>query len=137
MTGPSDLQWAIDRFVHETPGVVSAQTVSADGMFLAAAGSIDDVGGDQMAAICAGVVSLTDAAAGLHNVEPVKRMLIEAAGGWIILSRINERSNLAVVTEKSGDIGMIGYEMNELAESMGNMLSPALIDRMKNNFARS
>lgn len=131
----TNLQWAIDRFASDTPGVISTQTVSSDGMHLAASGSVDEVSSDQMAAICSGMVSLADSAADVHGIAPTSRMLVEASNGWIIISRISHRATLAVVAQKTADIGMIGFEMAELAETMGDLLSPELIESLKNGLS--
>lgn len=132
---PTDLHWLLDTFVEETPGVVHAQTVSADGMDLARSSSLDSMQGDQLAAIASGLASLTDSAAEVLNVLPVKRQVIEAEQGWILISRISTRAGLTVVTRSNADLGLVGFEMSRLADRAGEVLSPDVIARLKNSLS--
>ena len=131
----TELNWILNRFVEETPGVTSAQTVSADGIHLATCGGQTEVSCDQFAAICSGLASLTDGAADLYQIAPVSRVLIEADSGWIIVSRISSRASLGVTASKDSDLGMIGFEMTQLGEAAGAILSPDVIAALKNSLA--
>lgn len=130
---PTELDFMLERFVEETPGVTHAQTVSADGMHLAASSGIDTTQADQFAAITSGLASLTDSAAETFDMQPVVRQVIETAIGWILVARINNRASLGVVCDSTVDLGLAGYEMTLLAEKAGTMLSPEVIDRLKNS----
>lgn len=132
---PTDLNWLLETFVEETPGVVHAQTVSADGMDLARSSSLNSVQGDQLAAIASGLASLTDSAADVLDVLPVKRQVIEAEDGWILISRISSRASLTVVTRSNADLGLVGFEMSRLADRAGDVLSPEVIARLKNSLS--
>ncbi len=132
---PTDLNWLLETFVEETPGVVHAQTVSADGMDLARSSSLNSVQGDQLAAIASGLASLTDSAAEVLDVLPVKRQVIEAEDGWILISRISSRASLTVVTRSNADLGLVGFEMSRLADRAGDVLSPEVIARLKNSLS--
>jgi predicted regulator of Ras-like GTPase activity (Roadblock/LC7/MglB family) len=129
---PAELDFLLERFVQETPGVSHAQTVSADGMHLAASYGIDATQADQFAAISSGLASLTDSAADTFDLHPVVRQVIETGQGWILVARINNRASLGVVCDHSVDLGLVGYEMTLLAEKAGSMLSPQVIERLKN-----
>lgn len=131
----TDLNWLLQTFVEETPGVIHAQTVSADGMDLAHSSSLTSVQGDQLAAIASGLASLTDSAAEVLDVLPVKRQVIEAEDGWILISRISSRASLTVVTKSNADLGLIGFEMSRLADRAGDVLSPEVIARLKNSLS--
>jgi hypothetical protein len=58
------------------------------------------------------------------NAEPVNQTIVEMAGGYLFVTSISEGSMLAVLAERSCDMGMIGYEMTLLAARVGHMLSP-------------
>ncbi len=130
---PTDLDFMLDRFVLETPGVTHAQTVSADGMHLAASNGVNATQADQFAAITSGLASLTDSAAETFGMNPVVRQVIETTHGWILVARINNRASLGVVCDSSVDLGLAGYEMSMLADRAGTMLSPEVIERLKNS----
>ena len=122
----------LEAFVAETPGVTYAQTVSADGMHLAASAGFGQTERDTFAAIASGLASLTDSAVETFGLGTVNRQIIEASHGWILLSRISTTAAMGVVAEPSADLGLIGYEMTLLAKRLGDVLSPELIDRIKN-----
>jgi predicted regulator of Ras-like GTPase activity (Roadblock/LC7/MglB family) len=58
------------------------------------------------------------------NAGPVRRTIVEMAGGYLFVTSISEGSMLAVFAERTCDMGMIGYEMTLLAVRVGQMLSP-------------
>ena len=131
----NEISFMLDRFANETPGVTHAQTVSADGMHLACSRAMTPTQADQFAAITSGLASLTDSAAETFGIMPVARQLIETASGWILVSRINARASLGVVCDKTTDLGLVGYEMTLLAERAGEVLSPDVIEQLKNSLA--
>lgn len=127
------LSWLLDRFQEETPGVRSVQTVSADGMHLASSAGMDRTSADTFAAVTSGLTSLCESASDVFAMSPFVRQIIETGTGWILLSRISPRASLAVVTEPGVDLGLIGYEMTVLIEQAGELLSPDLIDSIRNS----
>lgn len=127
------LSWLLDRFARETPGVRSVQTVSADGMHLACSSGMDRTGADTFAAITAGLTSLCESASEIFGMVPFVRHVIETGNGWILLSRVSSRASLAVVTHGEADLGLIGYEMAVLIEQAGELLSPDVIESMRNS----
>ncbi len=129
----NDIDWMLTRFVDETPGVVCTQTVSADGMDLAHSAAMTQVQADQMGAIASGLASLTESAAETFDVLPVVRQVIEAAHGWILITRISTRASLMVLAEHDADLGLVGYEMSRLADQAGEVLSPEVINDLKNS----
>ncbi len=129
------LGFILDAFVAETAGVTYAQTVSADGMHLAASAGLGQTQRDTFAAIASGLSSLTDSAVENFGIGVVNRQIIEASNGWILVSRISNTAAMGVVAEPSADLGLIGYEMTMLAKRLGDVLSPELIDRLKNTLS--
>lgn len=134
-TDAASLGFVLDQFVAATDGAVFAQTVSADGMHLAASSHFDRPHHDTFAAIASGLASLTDSSVELFGVGQVTRQIIEATNGWILISRISNTAAIGVVAERHADLGLIGYEMTRLAKQLGPMLSPAVVDRLKGTLA--
>ena len=126
-----DLDFVLNRFVDDTDGVLFAQTVSADGMHLAASTAFDAARHDTFAAIASGLASLTDSSVELFGLGTVARQIIEASDGWVLLSRISHTASLGVVARRQADLGLIGYEMTRLAKQLGPVLSPDVVDRLK------
>jgi predicted regulator of Ras-like GTPase activity (Roadblock/LC7/MglB family) len=106
--------------------------VSSDGLHLASSDGVDRVTGERFSAITAGLASLTLGAAECFNMEPVIRQVVEMRGGYLLVARINERATLALVTARGADLGQVGYEMTLFIERVGQVLSPELIDQLKN-----
>jgi hypothetical protein len=55
-----DVVWLVTQFVDEVPGVTDVLVVSLDGLQLAASDDMDRDLADQLAALTAGLLSLTD-----------------------------------------------------------------------------
>lgn len=132
MNDDQGLSWLLQRFADEIPGVVHTQTVSTDGIHLASSSGMNDVQQHQFAAITSGISSLTEGAGDAFGLVGAVRQVLEYHDGWILISRISTSANLAVIADKSADLGLVGYEMTLLAERAGDLLSPDLIAHLKN-----
>lgn len=126
------LGFILQSFVDETDGVRFAQTVSADGMHLAASAGFSEAHHETFAAIASGLASLTDGAVGNFGLGKVTRQIIEASDGWILVARVSTTASMGVVVDADADLGMVGYEMTLLTQRLGDVLSPELIERLKN-----
>lgn len=124
--------WLLNTFVHDTAGVDHALAVSADGIKLAASEGLGSAIADQFAAITSGLSSLTLGAARCFGEPGVERIMIEMTNSFLLIATINEGSVLGVVTGKDHDLGMVAYEMTMFADRAGRVLTPALIDELKN-----
>ena len=131
MVSATDLDFVLNRFVEDTEGVRFAQTVSADGMHLAASAGSDSARHDTFAAIASGLASLTDSSVDLFGLGLMQRQIIEASDGWILLSRVSATASLGVVADRHSDLGLVGYEMTRLSKQLGEALSPDVVDRLK------
>ncbi|MEM7096439.1 MAG: roadblock/LC7 domain-containing protein [Actinomycetota bacterium] len=130
-----DLQqfhWLLEQFVFNTAGVLEAIAVSSDGFLLAASSGSGRENAEQLAAVTAGLASLTRGAAEMFNMEGVEQVLIEMTRGHMFISTISDGSSLAVLADKRADLGMVGYEMALMVDRVGGVLSPELVNRLKN-----
>lgn len=126
MTTPSqrDMGWLLTNFTDEVQGVAHAIAVSADGLLLANSRDLPRDRGDQLAAITAGLVSLTQGAAGLLEAGAVLQNVVEMDGGFLFLMSMSEGAALAALAARGCDVGQVGYEMALLVERVGNALTP-------------
>jgi predicted regulator of Ras-like GTPase activity (Roadblock/LC7/MglB family) len=126
VTAPTDsgLDWLLSDFAGGTPGVRHVLVVSADGLRLAVSDGVDPHLADQLCAATSGLVSLARGTATLLESEPVHQTIIEMAGGYLFATSISLGSTLAVVTDRSADLGLVGYEMTMLAARVGHALTP-------------
>ena len=127
-----DLNWLLSQFVASTAGVTEAIAVSSDGLLLAGSAGPDRENIEQMAAVTAGLGSLTRGAAEMFGMRAVEQVIVEMTLGHLFISAISDGSVLAVLAAKDADIALIGYEMTLLVDRVGSALTPALIAELKN-----
>ena len=125
--------WLLDNFVRTVPGTRHTLVVSADGLLMAMSENLDRTSGDQMAAIVAGMSSLTRGAARQLHAGDVRQAIIEMDELFVFLMSVSNGSVLAVVAESSCDVGLIGYEMAMLVSRTETTLTPQLVTEMRGN----
>jgi uncharacterized protein len=125
------LGFILQSFVNDTDGVTFAQTVSADGMHLAASSGYSAANHETFAAIASGLASLTEGAVNNFGLGDFTRQIIEATNGWILVARVSETASMGVVANADVDLGLVGYEMTLLAQRLDDVLSPALVEQLK------
>lgn len=131
----SDLQkfhWLLQQFATNTAGVLEATAVSSDGFLLASSSGPARENAEQLAAVTAGLASLTRGAADMFAMGMVQQVLIEMERGHMFVSSISDGSALAVLADKRADLGMVGYEMALMVERVGSVLSPEVLHHLKN-----
>ena len=132
---PEDLNWLLSNFARRTVGVTDAVAVSSDGFILAASQGSSSIGVEQLAAIIAGLTSLARGAASVCQLNGVRQIIVEMDGGYFFVMSASDGSTVGVLAEQHCDVGLVGYEMTLLIERVGAVLTPALIDELKNAFA--
>lgn len=119
------VDWLLDDFAQSTPGVRHTLVISGDGLRLAASRQVDTALADGLSAAVSGLVSLARGAAMLLDAEPVNQTIVEMAAGYLFATSVSQGSVLVVYTERTCDMGMVGYEMTLLANRVGHALTPA------------
>jgi uncharacterized protein len=120
-----NMSWLMTNFADHVAGIAHVVAVSADGLLLAGSRGLPEDRAEQLAAIAAGVVSLTEGTARYFNGGAVQQTIIEMDGGYLFLMSISDGSCLAVLASRSCDVGQVGYEMALLVDRVGQALSPA------------
>jgi predicted regulator of Ras-like GTPase activity (Roadblock/LC7/MglB family) len=100
----ANFNWLLDNFVKSVAGVRHTLVVSVDGLLMAMSDDLDRTSGDQLAAIVAGMSSLTRGAA---------------------------RQLRSVVADAACDVGLVGYEMALLVSRSEATLTPQLVTEMR------
>jgi uncharacterized protein len=129
----ADFTWMVGRFAGETAGVVDAIAVSSDGLLIAVSRPGDQAASERLAAIVSGITSLAAGAAGNYGLGPLNKVIIDMAGGHLLVSSIGSGSVLGVVASKDAKLGNVAYEMTLFANRVGTILSPQLIVELKNS----
>ena len=113
------------------PGVAHAVVVSVDGVLLTSSARLPADRAEQVAAIAAGAVSLTQGASRCFDGGPVRRTVVEMQGGILLLMTIMDGSCLAVLAAPNCDVGQVAYEMTVLVDQVGPLLTPELRAELK------
>lgn len=121
----TDLDWLLQEFQRQTPGVRAGVVVSADGLRIATTPGLDVGLADQLSAAASGLTSLARGTAALLESGQVTQTILELTGGYFFVTSISDGAALAVHADRRCDIGMVGYEMTMLAARAGHALTPA------------
>ena len=116
----------VSRFAAETAGVVDAIAVSSDGLLIAVSRPGDQADSERLAAIVSGITSLAAGAAGNYGLGALNKVIIDMAGGHLLVSSIGSGSVLGVVASKDAKLGNVAYEMTLFANRVGAILTWAV-----------
>jgi predicted regulator of Ras-like GTPase activity (Roadblock/LC7/MglB family) len=130
-TDAAGFGWLLDNFVTTVPGVRHSLVVSADGLLMAMSDQLDRTSGDQLAAIVAGLSSLTGGAARQLGGGQVRQCVVEMDASFLVLMTISDGSVLAAVADALCDVGLVGYEMALLVSRTESTLTPQLVAQMR------
>ncbi|WP_030621515.1 roadblock/LC7 domain-containing protein [Streptomyces sclerotialus] len=126
-TTDNRLDWMLENLLQKTPGARHALVLSRDGLKLCHSKELSVDQADQLAAIASGIQSLSHGA----SVEfgdgsgGVRQAMTEFHGGILFIVEAGHGAHLAVVAVEDADVGVIGFNMNELVEQIGEYLSAA------------
>lgn len=121
---PGSFGWLVTDFVRQVPGVAHAIVVSADGLLLACSHGLPRDRAEQLSAVSAGLLSLTEGAARCFDAGAVAQTVVEMDRGYLFLTAISGGSCVAVLAAPNCDIGLVAYEMTMLVERVGQQLTP-------------
>ncbi|GAA1661642.1 roadblock/LC7 domain-containing protein [Nonomuraea fuscirosea] len=124
-TSDQELAWLLENLLERTPQARYAVVLSRDGLRLSHTAALSVDRADQLAAIASGIQSLSygasiefgDGTGGL------RQSMTEFHGGLLFIVEAGEGAHLAVVAGDEADPGVIGHNMNELVEQIGEHLT--------------
>jgi predicted regulator of Ras-like GTPase activity (Roadblock/LC7/MglB family) len=121
----ASLEWLLENLVGNTPGARHALVLSKDGLKLSHTGRLSVDRADQLAAIAAGVQSLSHGASMEFGdgTGGVRQSMTEFHGGLLFIVEAGEGAHLAVLAADDADVGLIGHNMDELVEQIGDFLT--------------
>ena len=126
-----NVNWLLEQFVDQTAGVEQAVGVSADGLLMAMFTPLDRGEADKLGATISALTTLAQSATRMLNKGAYSQVIVEFQGGYLLVSSINARAAIGVVTGAGCDLGLIGYETTLLVERVGELLTPELITELK------
>ncbi|GAA1172949.1 putative regulator of Ras-like GTPase activity (Roadblock/LC7/MglB family) [Kitasatospora gansuensis] len=120
-----DLDWLLENLLAATPGARHALVLSADGLKLCHTADLSTDQADQLAAIASGMQSLAHGASIEFGDRTggVRQSMTEFHGGILCIVAAGEGAHLAVVTDESADVGVVGHNMYGLVEQIGTYLT--------------
>jgi predicted regulator of Ras-like GTPase activity (Roadblock/LC7/MglB family) len=123
-TTDKSLTWLLMNLLEHTPGTRHALVLSRDGLKLCWTEHMTLDQADQLAAICSGIQALAQGA----SVEfgdgsgGVRHSMTEFHGGLLFIVDAGDGAHLAVVAQESADPGVVGHQMTEMVEQIGDHL---------------
>jgi predicted regulator of Ras-like GTPase activity (Roadblock/LC7/MglB family) len=125
VTDPSNLGWLLDNFASRTPDVSHALAISTDGLVLAHTRALPRDRADQLAATGSGLVALLAGAARFFEAGQVISNVTQLDGGFMFCMAFSDGASMLVLASPTADVGKVSYEMTELANRIGDALTPA------------
>ncbi|WP_017606474.1 roadblock/LC7 domain-containing protein [Nocardiopsis alkaliphila] len=119
------LTWLLESLLERTPSTRHALVLSRDGLKLCHTSGLGIDSADHLAAIAAGVQSLAHSASMEFGdgAGGVRQAMTEFYGGLLFIVEAGHGAHLAVITDSEADPGLVGHNMNELVEQMGEHLA--------------
>ncbi|MCX4550157.1 roadblock/LC7 domain-containing protein [Streptomyces sp. NBC_01387] len=119
------LNWLLESLLERTPGTRHALVLSRDGLKLCRTPGLSVDQADQLAAISAGIQSLSHGASMEFGDGSggVRTAMAEFYGGVLFIVEAGDGAHLSVIADESADVGLIGHNMSELVEQLGEHLS--------------
>lgn len=124
-TSAADLGWLLESLLQRTAGARHALVLSRDGLKLCHTPELSVDQADQLAAIAAGIQSLSQGASLEFGdgTGGVRQAMTEFYGGILFIVEAGQGAHLAIVADDDADVGLVGHNMNELVEQLGDYLS--------------
>ncbi|WP_236243065.1 roadblock/LC7 domain-containing protein [Streptomyces sp. CC228A] len=126
-TTDEKLSWLLENLLERTPDARHALVLSRDGLKLCRTAGLSVDQADQLAAIAAGIQSLSQGASMEFGDGSggVRSAMAEFYGGVLLIVEAGHGAHLAVVAADSADVGLVGHNMSELVEQLGPHLTAA------------
>lgn len=118
-----DLAWLLDDLVHRVSDVDHAVVLSTDGMLIATSHRLDRDDAEHLAAVASGLNSLARGAGRHFGNGEVRRTVIELVSGFVFVTAAGSGACIAVLCDPDTDVGLVAYEMEMLAASVGALVT--------------
>ena len=130
-TEAQQFNWLVNQFAGNTPEVIDAIAVSADGLLIAMTHKLDRANADRLAAITSAVISLAHGAGKVYDLGTPNKVIIDLDQGYVLVSSISAGATLGVLATRQANLGNLAYEMAVFANRAGEVISPQLIEELK------
>ena len=127
-----NFNWLVSRFAQHTAGAIAAIAVSADGLLIAMSTELERSNADRLAAISSAMLGLAHGVSESHPLGSPDKVIIELEYGYLLVCTISSGCSLGVLANKQASLGTIAYEMAMFANRATEVLTPGLIEELKN-----
>ena len=127
-----NFNWLVSRFAQHTAGAIAAIAVSADGLLIAVSSELERSNADRLAAISSAMLGLAHGVSESHPLGSPDKVIIELQHGYLLVCTISIGCSLGVLANKQASLGTIAYEMAMFANRATEVLTPGLIEELKN-----
>ena len=127
-----NFNWLVSRFAQHTAGAIAAIAVSADGLLIAMSSELERSNADRLAAISSAMLGLAHGVSESHPLGAPDKVIIELEYGYLLVCTISIGCSLGVLANKQASLGTIAYEMAMFANRATEVLTPGLIEELKN-----
>jgi predicted regulator of Ras-like GTPase activity (Roadblock/LC7/MglB family) len=127
-----NFNWLVSRFAQHTAGAIAAIAVSADGLLIAVSSELERSNADRLAAISSAMLGLAHGVSESHPLGSPDKVIIELEHGYLLVCTISIGCSLGVLANKQASLGTIAYEMAMFANRATEVLTPGLIEELKN-----
>ncbi|MEU0789609.1 roadblock/LC7 domain-containing protein [Amycolatopsis sp. NPDC005961] len=127
-----NFNWLVSRFAQHTAGAIAAIAVSADGLLIAVSSELERSNADRLAAISSAMLGLAHGVSESHPLGSPDKVIIELEHGYLLVCTISIGCSLGVLANKQAGLGTIAYEMAMFANRATEVLTPGLIEELKN-----
>jgi uncharacterized protein len=126
-----NFNWLVNRFAENTAGTIAAIAVSADGLLIAMSARMERASADRLAAIASATLGLANGVSESYPLGAPDKVIIELEKGYLLVCTISIGCSLGVLATKQASLGTIAYEMAVFANRASGVLTPALIEELK------
>lgn len=139
-TGPAgsveaqNFTWLLRNFAAETPGVIEAIAVSADGLLMATSGPLGGEDTDRLAAISSSLLSLAIGVGECYQMGDPDKIIVKLRHGHMLVSTIRDDSVLAVLAAEQAELAAVAYQTELLIQQVRAALTPQLAEELKIHF---
>ncbi|MCP9624168.1 roadblock/LC7 domain-containing protein [Nocardia otitidiscaviarum] len=126
-SAPAQLGWLLEQLLGRTPRARHALLLSSDGLKICHTPELTVDKADQLAAIAAGIQSLSHGASVEFGAghSGVRQSMTEFYGGILFIVEAGMGAHIAVIAAEDADAGLVGHNMRELVEQLGEHLAAA------------
>ncbi|WP_161224468.1 roadblock/LC7 domain-containing protein [Streptomyces sp. SID8352] len=123
-TTDNSLTWLLQNLLDRTPDTRHALVLSRDGLKLCWSEHLALDQADQLSAICSGIQALAQGASVEfgNGTGGVRHSMTEFHGGLLFIVEAGQGAHLAVIAAEDADPGVVGHQMTELVDQIGDHL---------------